>query len=447
MSSLRSVIITLPKGIQKTPIISSKNDLIKSTNNVNFSTSILSTTKPKAEDEKMQSCGIKDTQSELNKPDGWLRGKKRRLDHLTWEEKLQRKKLKNRVAAQTSRDRKKAKLDELEDTVRVLTDRNTFLTQECAMLRAQNEALIQETKKLKGQREENSTEERVCSMCRGRVGCVASSLGSAVSPNPLPQGGATQLALSLTPTASRDSVEDLDSLPPLEELFGDIQSDGYIERLEELAESLLREVTSEVEAYSNKSNEQKSIKKDSFEEFNDPKRVVGKTSKDVETSATSRSLNPCQGSNAVSQHTTSSTNPTGSFKSEIEVKQEPIVNDLDTVYGTYDEATNCITIIYPGEDDGVRIQECVQEIISEDNLTPSYSYKDHLSPAYTLADSMSPSSFHSDDSDVSSYKFESNLSDCGYESHDSIQTSKSTSTPALTDLWHESFSELFPSLA
>lgn len=113
------------------------------------------------------------------------------------------RKLKNRVAAQTSRDRKKAKLDELEDTVNTLMEKNEFLTQECAMLRAQNETLIAESKLWRKKREENSVDERYCSMCQGRVGCGASALGSAVSPiNPLPQGGATQLVLSPMPTTS-----------------------------------------------------------------------------------------------------------------------------------------------------------------------------------------------------------------------------------------------------
>lgn len=58
---------------------------------------------------------------------------------------------------------------------------------------------------------------------------------------------------------SNNSPEDTDHLPPLEELFGDFQGDDYIERLEELAESLLREVTAEVEANPHRTNEQVSI--------------------------------------------------------------------------------------------------------------------------------------------------------------------------------------------
>nr|XP_023020772.1 X-box-binding protein 1 isoform X1 [Leptinotarsa decemlineata] len=72
------------------------------------------------------------------------RPKKRRLDHLTWEEKIQRKKLKNRVAAQTSRDRKKAKMDQMENALQQLFSKNESLIAECENLKLANQRLSQE---------------------------------------------------------------------------------------------------------------------------------------------------------------------------------------------------------------------------------------------------------------------------------------------------------------
>ncbi|XP_015124985.1 X-box-binding protein 1 [Diachasma alloeum] len=197
MSFPRSVIITLPKGMQKTAL----------GNEINFATSIRGA-KPKMEPRKMKVEEMDDSTCEIVKPDEWLRGKKRRLDHLTWEEKLQRKKLKNRVAAQTSRDRKKAKLDELEETVRALHEQNDLLSEECALLRSQNEALIAETQRLKSESKSPSENSQsassvtYCESCQNRVACVKPTLGSAASPNPLPQGGKTQSAPALTQNAT-----------------------------------------------------------------------------------------------------------------------------------------------------------------------------------------------------------------------------------------------------
>ncbi|XP_028178649.1 X-box-binding protein 1 [Ostrinia nubilalis] len=77
--------------------------------------------------------------------------RKRRLDHLTWEEKMQRKKLKNRVAAQTSRDRKKAKMDEMDHRITLLAEANERLTNEVASLKALNERLLSENASLRSE--------------------------------------------------------------------------------------------------------------------------------------------------------------------------------------------------------------------------------------------------------------------------------------------------------
>ncbi|XP_076656755.1 LOW QUALITY PROTEIN: X box binding protein 1 [Halictus rubicundus] len=468
MSVLKSVIITLPKGLPKAAGIIPGIELHKSVAKLNF-TSLLSD-KSKMDPKRFAKHDSMQDDATMFKADTCVRGKKRRLDHLTWEEKLQRKKLKNRVAAQTSRDRKKAKLDELEETVKTLRERNELLTQECTMLRSQNELLVTETKRLRKEKDAKNTGELLCSLCQGRVGCAVSSLGSTVSPNhPLQQGGATQLASSLTLTPGAAILLKIDHLPPLEELFGDLQGDDYIERLEELAESLLREVTAEVETNPCRTNEQVSVKEDTAKKRDHPEGVVGPTPENVEAGRACGGLSDSYppwhpvASSTVSSTPCTRTNATTlvPIKSEVEVKQEEVdTHDLDTVYGTYDETTNSITIIYPGEENGVGIQECVQEVSTdgacsaEDSayFTPNCYYSNNqLSPTYTCTDTMSPSSIHSEDMDsgFTQTKLDSSASDCGYESHDSPapDSRSEKSNLALSDLWHESFSELFPTLA
>ncbi|XP_015604401.1 X-box-binding protein 1 [Cephus cinctus] len=195
MSGLKSVIITLPKGLAKS--VNPK---------LNFTTSILAN-KTKMDIRNVpQHMDEDSTDSSLFKSDVCLRGKKRRLDHLTWEEKLQRKKLKNRVAAQTSRDRKKAKLDELEESVRILQERNEQLSRECSVLRSTNESLMVENRKLR-RNKSSEVEQPVCSACQARVGCATPTSGSAESPrNPLPQGGVAQPAQSLAKLSAIGSL-------------------------------------------------------------------------------------------------------------------------------------------------------------------------------------------------------------------------------------------------
>lgn len=76
-------------------------------------------------------------------------GRKRKLDHLSPDEKIQRKKLKNRVAAQTSRDRKKKMFDELERQLAVKDRRLCAVEKQLSALQTKCDKLERENKKLK----------------------------------------------------------------------------------------------------------------------------------------------------------------------------------------------------------------------------------------------------------------------------------------------------------
>lgn len=90
MSVLKSVIITLPKGLSKAPGVFSATELPKTVQKFNFGTTVL-INKSRMDPKRIAKHEELHDESELFKTDVCLRGKKRRLDHLTWEEKLQRK--------------------------------------------------------------------------------------------------------------------------------------------------------------------------------------------------------------------------------------------------------------------------------------------------------------------------------------------------------------------
>lgn len=55
--------------------------------------------------------------SQTNKP----KRKREKLDHLSFEEKMNRRKMKNRISAQSARDRKKLKMNDLETKIQILS--------------------------------------------------------------------------------------------------------------------------------------------------------------------------------------------------------------------------------------------------------------------------------------------------------------------------------------
>lgn len=119
------------------------------------------------------------------------RAKKRRLDHLSWEEKIQRKKLKNRVAAQTSRDRKKAKMEQMEQALQQLFSQNEALSAEREKLKLANQRLSEENADLYSRLQapcENCSQNRTVE-CEAQNGSTESTLQ--------PQGKTTHSAAAL----------------------------------------------------------------------------------------------------------------------------------------------------------------------------------------------------------------------------------------------------------
>jgi X box-binding protein 1 len=123
-----------------------------------------------------------------------ISNRKRRLDHLTLEEKLQRKKLKNRVAAQSSRDRKKARLDDLEAEVKGLREKNETLTLQCrnlhlekTQLATENQQLLQKLSNIEYNHQTHG------------VSCSTQVEPAEFSIDPLLQGQVLQLAVGLGP--------------------------------------------------------------------------------------------------------------------------------------------------------------------------------------------------------------------------------------------------------
>jgi hypothetical protein len=87
-------------------------------------------------------------------------GRKRKLDHLSVEEKVERKKLKNRVAAQTSRDRKKRQVEDMVETIEQQARKITSLEKENKQLHAKYDKLEREFQRFKALSSSNKKQQQ-----------------------------------------------------------------------------------------------------------------------------------------------------------------------------------------------------------------------------------------------------------------------------------------------
>ncbi|CAB3234647.1 unnamed protein product [Arctia plantaginis] len=317
--------------------------------------------------------------------------RKRRLDHLSWEEKMQRKKLKNRVAAQTSRDRKKAKMDEMESRIQYFMDMNERLTSEVESLKALNERLLTE----------------------GRA------------PDGDPRG---------TPAAG--------DVSPIADLLAHFESEEYLDTLHQLADSLLKEIDASAAGAA-----QDEPVRDTRECLEGAK-VVGTATKQLEPSQGAVLDIKHDVDRILSQHSYAHpykpeiviTEPT-----EVQIKEDN--NDKgDMFYASCDEANDCITIEVPCEEHiveetPIQIETDIKSLTDCSAITVECDMK-MLSPM-----TMSPESV---EGSLGLSPAHTNLSsDLGYES---LASPLSEPDPmALSDFycdfWCESYSELFPGLA
>jgi len=346
-----------------------------------------------------------------------VRGKKRRLDHLTWEEKFQRKKLKNRVAAQTSRDRKKAKMDDMERTIQDISDENASLKETCSILQSERDELASRNEELERQMEELKQR-----LNERSVGCGTTTNGSAA-------GNGLTVDTTNTQTKRKyqriSSLEDNCSLPSLQDMLEDFDAT----RLEELAESLLADVVTDL-AVDSVGDSKTNAQTDSTPERVSGSVVGSRTAILESTENFNDSLNtPTKQRDHIKMEP----------QIDIDMDLDDMSNDNETLYGTYDEKTHCITIMVNGDD--VATDEAVEEVYCDEDYKSEVSI---LSPIPSSNSSPVCSSSQSLGDAIGDVKSPISIdsTESGYESIGSPLSNCSD----LDEMWNSSFNQLFPSL-
>lgn len=254
-------------------------------------------------------------------------------------------------------------------------------------------------------------------------------------------------------------MEDHCSMPSLQDMLEDFDAS----RLEELAESLLADVITDLATDSAPGGPGNATHEGTAERM--PGRMVGTQPEQLESAQDSRDADGRLDCQLAAEPSNTEQNNNNNYLSNTDavvapsveqqiVEPMPIQEDSETtLYGTYDEKTNCITIVLP--DENIQLDEAVEEV----QYSPSSSSVSLISPI--------PDSYLDDVSNVvcpvspAHSTFSSNVSladakaptlaDSGYESFGSPAASSIGSgdmEPIMDfdDMWNDSFSELFPSL-
>merc|ERR1719282_2024314 len=134
--------------------------------------------------------------------------KRANLDHLSPEERLQRRKLKNRVAAQNARDKKKAQTEEMEKLLDQMRAEKDALAEENARLQAFNNQLQIENASLIEENTEYKQKLGLVTIKGGEINQVQIELPMSpaslppLSPTPSPSSPVSMSLLSVTPDHS-----------------------------------------------------------------------------------------------------------------------------------------------------------------------------------------------------------------------------------------------------
>lgn len=244
-------------------------------------------------------------------------------------------------------------------------------------------------------------------------------------------------------------MEDNCTMPTIQDIFKNFDAN----QLEELAENLLADVITD-------------LADDAIGNFKTDAKNDGTTKRLSESMVGTKTENMESTKNIDDDNslTNESTTTTTTHHHKVHIKIEPKLeihdapmltgqstSDSETLYGTYDESSYCITVVLPNEN--IPICEAVEEIVcSEDEQMSDVTL---LSP---IQNDYPPSpGYSSCNSSLYAVDVKSPLSICsnnesGYES---IPSPLPPSTDVngddicdleLDELWNSSFTELFPSL-